>query len=63
MDQLQKIYDAIAAEGFSAGGLVDEQTFLDSLFQSMQESAREVRLSLGRSRSISRPILTRKSKN
>lgn len=27
---------------------MDEQTFLDSLFQSMQESAREVRLSLGR---------------
>lgn len=27
---------------------MDEQTFLDSLCQSMQESAREVRLSLGR---------------
>ena len=27
---------------------MDEQTFLDSLSRSMQESAREVRLSLGR---------------
>jgi aromatic ring-opening dioxygenase catalytic subunit (LigB family) len=59
MDVLNEIYVAIAAEGFTAHTLqiIDNyandiqngrEDFLDSIYQSMQDSAREARLSLGR---------------
>ena len=52
MDELKVIYEAIAAEGFSAGTLqtydMEEKILMDLLYQSMQDSAREARLSLGR---------------
>ena len=59
MSTLQEIFDAIEAEGFSERvvALIDnyindilngKTSFLDSIFQSMQDSARLVRLLLGR---------------
>ena len=59
MDVLNDIYAAIAAKGFTARTLqmIDNyakdiqngrEDFLDSIYQSMQDSAREARLSLGR---------------
>ena len=59
MDRLQHIYDVIAKDGFSDEALQEidkyikeiqngREDFLDSIYQSMEDSAREVRLSLGR---------------
>lgn len=58
MKLLQEIYEAIAMEGFSAKTLsliskyinyyMGQQAFLDSIYQSMEDSARLVRFSLGR---------------
>ena len=50
MDVLNNIYAAIAAEGFTDGTLqmIDNYILMDLLYQSMQDSAREARLSLGR---------------
>ena len=61
MDRLQYIYEVIAKEGFSDLALqeIDNYTkdiiyrmgqkiFLDSIYQSMQDSARAARISLGR---------------
>ena len=59
MDRLQHIFEVIAKEGFADEKLQENnnyvkdiqngrEVFLDSIYQSMQDSAREVRLSLGR---------------
>ena len=59
MDRLQQIFDVIAKDGFADEVLQEinkyikdiqmgQKIFLDSIYQSMQDSAREVRLSLGR---------------
>ena len=59
MDRLQQIFDIIAKDGFADKVLQEinkyikdiqmgQKIFLDSIYQSMQDSAREVRLSLGR---------------
>ena len=59
MDRLQQIFDIIAKDGFADEVLQEinkyikdiqmgQKIFLDSIYQSMQDSAREVRLSLGR---------------
>ena len=54
MKETNDIYDAIATEGFSAATLqmidnnMEEKILMDLLSQSMQDSAREARLSLGR---------------
>ena len=48
MDEINDIHAAIATDGFSERTLQMINNLLDLLYQSMQDSAREARLSLGR---------------